>query len=229
MNAWTLERFESAAGAFNYTDKFTKHWAERTKHRAEVRLISRLLRRIPASDIAGFGLDLPCGQGRFFGLLSSVAPRVIEGDWSLNMLDAARRGISRCGAPATFIRASALALPFADGSIDLVFSVRLCHHLPQVEERLAYLREIMRVTGKWAIFTYLDAASLKNVLHRLKRRFCERRPKWTMTRSTVADVAREAGLCVRSSAPLSRLFSGQRYTLLQRRAETEAREIQARR
>jgi SAM-dependent methyltransferase len=219
VNTWTLDRFNSPAGAANYKAKFDEQWVERTRDHNEQRLVRRLLGALPKSDLTGLVLDLPCGYGRFFPALRNVAPRVIQGDWSHHMLKAAKRKLNGNGhihTPSGYVRATALSLPFADNAFGLVLSVRLCHHLPTQEERIQYFREALRVSGKWVVFTYLDRYSLKNVVHTWKRRIVEKRPKWTMGQEEVAGLAHEAGFQVAQSVPLSRLFSGQRYTVLRR-------------
>ena len=219
MNCWTLDRFSSPVGAANCRAKFDTKWVERIRDHNEQRLVRRLLGALPESDRTGLVLDLPCGFGRFFPALSDVAPRVIQGDWSPHMLQAARRRLNGNGhthTPSGYVRATALTLPFANNAFDLVLSVRFCHHLPTCEERNQYLGEILRVSGKWVVFTYLDTYSLKNILHTCKRRFSGRRPKWTMTAREVAEFARESGFHVVRSIALSRLFSGQQYVVLRR-------------
>lgn len=220
MKTWTLKRFNSPAGAANYRAKFDKLLVERIKDHNEQKLLRHLLGTLPKSDLTDIVLDLPCGYGRFFPALSELAPRVIQGDWSQYMLQAAQRELGGNGhihTPSGYVRASALALPFADNSFSLVLSVRLCHHLPTREERIQYLREILRVSRKWAVFTYLDKHSLKNIFHNWKRRFMEKRPKWTMGQDEVAELAKESGFQLVLSARLSYLFSGQRYNVLRAR------------
>ncbi len=219
MYAYTHNRFNSRAGAGNYAAKFNNHWVEQIKHRSELRLLQRLLSELPASDTAGFILDLPCGHGRFFPTLAATGRRVIECDFSQHMLDAARHELEGRADPVepfAFMRGSALALPFADAAFDLVVSVRLCHHLPTPEERSQYVREILRVTRKWAIFTYLDRCSFRNVVQSWKRRLMAKRPKSAMSQDEVARVAVASGFKISGAHALSRLFSGQRYTITQR-------------
>lgn len=219
MEKHILDRYNSAQGAASYSGKFEKHWTERFNNRREQQLVRRLLGQIPRTDLAGLALDMPCGYGRLYPLVREVAPRVVEGDWSFHLLHTARQylaGRNPDTAPQGFVRGTALALPFADAAFDLVLSVRLSHHISSHDERHRYVREVLRVSKKWVLFTYFDAQSLKNVLHDLKRRFIHKREKWTLNAEEIAALAAEAGFEVVSSVPLSRLFSGHHYVSLRR-------------
>ena len=219
MEKRILDRYNSPQGAVSYTGKFEKHWTERLNNRREQQLVRRLLGQMPEADLAGLALDMPCGYGRLYPLVREVVPRVVEGDWSFHLLRAARErldGGDGTGAPHGFVRGTALAFPFADGAFDLVLSVRLCHHISSRDERHAYIREVLRISRKWVLFTYFDAQSLKNVVHDFKRRFVAKREKWTLSAQEVAGLAGESGFEVVSSVPLSRLFSGHHYVSLRR-------------
>jgi UDP-N-acetylmuramoyl-L-alanyl-D-glutamate--2,6-diaminopimelate ligase len=82
-------------------------------------------------------LDVACGTGMFTGVLSGD---VVGLDQSEAMLELARANCPR----ARFVRGDALALPFEDGSFDLVFSGHLYSHLRR-NERERFLAEAARV------------------------------------------------------------------------------------
>jgi ubiquinone/menaquinone biosynthesis C-methylase UbiE len=86
-------------------------------------------------------LDLGCGTGRFSQILAAeFGARVVGLDPSAKMIDKARHKSSR--EAIVFGRASASALPLADGCVDLVFMSQIYHHLP---DRAAAARECSRV------------------------------------------------------------------------------------
>ena len=216
MDKKILERYNSQEGADSYRAKFHRSWSERINNRHEQRLLARLLNRLPAGTLET-ALDIPCGYGRLFPLLREVAPRIVESDYSVFMLENARRFHQASGQAAeAYVQNDALQLQFQDRSFDLVLSVRLCHHIRDHAERIRYLREITRVSRSWVIFTYADAATAKNMLREVKRRVSSKRPKWTLRRMEVEKVAKEAGFEVHTSVPLSRVFSLHRYVLLRR-------------
>lgn len=217
MDKKILERYNSPEGADSYAGKFDRRWTERINNWHERCLVNRLLKKMSKEAPISVALDLPCGYGRLYQLVEGISGKVVEGDWSFHMLSLARRqqhnqahGRMALG----FVRATALSLPFADRSFDLVLSVRLCHHISEYAERLEYIREIMRVTSQWAVFTYFDHNSIKNRLREMTRRFKKKRSKWTLSFRDIAALSEKAGFEVVCSVPLSRLFSGHRYVVL---------------
>jgi SAM-dependent methyltransferase len=219
MDKDILSRYNSPEGATDYSKKFQRHWTERVNNWNEQRLLQRLLRSASIDKIDGWALDLPCGYGRLYYILKDLGASVVEGDWSFPLLGAARafHADDRVSSPpAGYIRATALNLPFKNQTFELVLSVRLCHHIREHHERLQYLREIMRVSRQWLIFTYFDSRSVKNRTHDFRRQFNGKRSKWTLDYQEVKELGRSAGFEVVRSVWLSRFFSGHRYALLRR-------------
>jgi SAM-dependent methyltransferase len=225
MDKDILSRYNSPEGATDYTKKFERHWTERINNWNEQRLLQRLLRSASIGRLDGWALDLPCGYGRLYYILRDLGASVVEGDWSFHLLAAARllhADQRNSPLPAGYVRATALSLPFRDRTFELVLSVRLCHHIREHQERLQYLREIMRVSRKWLVFTYFDTAAIKNRAHEFRRRFNGKRSKWTLDSQEVKEVSRSAGFEVVQSIWMSRFFSGHRYVLLRRTVQRNA-------
>ena len=217
MDKDILDDYNSPEGAADYTGKFERHWLERINNAREQRLVRALLADLPESTLT---LDLPCGYGRMYPLLKSMSTHIVEGDWSYFMLRETQRRMARHEKPERplgYVRATAFTLPFPDRTFDLVFSVRLCHHIDEYDERIQYLHEILRISARSVVFTYFDTDSVKNRVHRFKRRFIPKRPKCTLARGDIEKIAEESGFEITRSLPLSRLFSGHRYTVLRRR------------
>ena len=220
MDKDILSRYNSPEGATDYTKKFQRHWTERVNNWNEQRLLQRLLQFASIGRLDGWALDLPCGYGRLYYILRDLGASVVEGDWSFHLLDAARRFHAdklNSPPPAGYVRATALSLPFRDRAFRMVLSVRLCHHIREHQERLQYLREVMRVSREWLVFTYFDTESIKNRTHEFRRRFNGKRSKWTLDSQEVKQVSQSAGFEVVRSIWMSRFFSGHRYMLLRRR------------
>jgi ubiquinone/menaquinone biosynthesis C-methylase UbiE len=80
------------------------------------------------ADGVSLVIDLGCGTGRFSELLAAhFAARVVAIEPSQKMLDQARQKLE--SGNVTLQRASAEALPLADGCADLVFMSMVYHHL----------------------------------------------------------------------------------------------------
>ena len=219
MDEKILARYNSAEGADDYLHKFERHWTERVNNWHEQRLIRSFLRSVSSVDPKGLALDLPCGYGRLYSIVRELGLPVVEGDWSFPLLTAARSiHTRRYGAAGSqdYLRATALALPFGDGAFEFVLSARLSHHIREHDQRLQHLREILRVSRRWVMFTYFDGRSVKNRFHELRRRFNGKRGKWTLTLEEVQKVGHAEGFELAKAAWISRFFSGHRYVLMQR-------------
>jgi ubiquinone/menaquinone biosynthesis C-methylase UbiE len=96
----------------------------------------------------GLVLDLPCGAGRFWPLLTEKAGRVIIGaDNSEAMLHTActmqPEEVVKRVRP---LQTSAFAIDLPDNSVDSIFSMRLLHHIGEARNRAVLLKEFHRVT-----------------------------------------------------------------------------------
>lgn len=217
MDEKILARYNSAEGTDDYLHKFERHWTERVNNWHEQRLIRRFLRPVSRADPKGLALDLPCGYGRLYPIVRELGIPVVEGDWSFPLLTTARGIHARRDGPGqaqNYVRATALALPFSGGAFEFVLSARLSHHIREHEQRLQHLRELLRISRKWVLFTYFDAGSVKNRMHEFGRRFNGKRAKWTLTFDEVQAVGRAEGFEVVQWAWISRFFSGHRYILM---------------
>lgn len=211
MDPRTLAHYKSPEGAASYNTKYEREWHKRFTTKREYRVIGECFRIAGPQDLV---LDLPCGCGRLCGALHPYARRHVEMDVSLEMLKFARENLSEW--KPGLAEASAFHIPLRDGAVDLAFSARLFHHVPDPKERTQYIRELCRVSRKWVIMTFFHTWSFKNVLRMIRRPFNRKRPKVTMTTEELREVARAAGYEVVTTIPLFRLASGHHYAVLRR-------------
>ncbi len=135
------------AQARRYFHKHRESLRRRLSHWQEERMIRRALKRAGDPKVV---LDLPCGAGRFWPLLSEDPTRVLlAGDYSGGMLAVARRFqppelLERFA----LVQTSAFHVALADDSVDGIVCIRLLHHIGEREDRLRLLRELRRVTRK---------------------------------------------------------------------------------
>lgn len=99
-------------------------------------------------------LDLPCGTGRFWDLLTEREDRrILVADNSQHMIDTGLRlrppEITRQIAESHCCSAFATGLP--DAAVESVFCFRLLHHIGKSEDRVRMLRELSRVAAKSVI------------------------------------------------------------------------------
>jgi ubiquinone/menaquinone biosynthesis C-methylase UbiE len=89
----------------------------------------------------GRGLDVGCGTGALAARLAAAGYAMTGADPSEGML-----AVLRSRAPAVAaVRASGVALPFDDGTFDVVLSVATMHHIADPADVRATLTEMVRV------------------------------------------------------------------------------------
>ncbi len=136
---------------------------ERERHRgyhafldaSEVETVADLVR---GADV----LEVGCGTGLILQRLVPLARRVAGVDLSGEMLRRAR------GRVPTVVQASALSLPFADGTFDVAVSFKVLAHVPDVRAAVAEMARVVRPGGHIALEFY-NRGSLRALVKRLKR------------------------------------------------------------
>lgn len=131
--------------------------------------VTMILRRIGAAGLGSelqvdgsAALDVGCGVGRATRALMRRFHRVAAVDFSPSMLVTAREHaltpapdgmpwVPTHWAP-SWIRATAQFLPFAPRSFDLVYSMLVLQHQSSAVSQLVAVREILRVTKRYAAF-----------------------------------------------------------------------------
>ena len=196
-------------GAESYSTKYDDEFHKRISQFFERRVIRKAVSMTGLTS--GRVLDCPCGAGRLSPLLRDIGAPLISADYSPTML-----GVFQTERGTPCFVGDAFNLPFEDQTFDLVFSARLSHHIGDDELRRNYVREILRISRKWVIMTIFDTRSLKNRLRQLRSTFSKKRPKSTLTREQVAELAAAAGYTLRGALPLSRLASGHIFYVLER-------------
>lgn len=207
------------AGVRTYEQRRYRGADQRIVHAREVKLIGKMLDRagFPARRKgAGWtrktplALDLPCGFGRFTRMLRDRGFDAVSADLSVEM---ARRAAENAGAfpkeeaeaerrfPS--LAADAGRLPFSPGVFDLVFSIRLFHHVHAPEDRLAVLREFRRAAAGYALVSFYRVNGLHVLQRRLRRLFGKSRTNIKMVEPGVFEKdAAAAGFEVVRVAPL---------------------------
>ena len=93
-------------------------------------------------------LDVGCGNGNLFSLLSEKKYELYGIDFSENMIDEAKRN---CKREATFTVADAEKLPFDDNAFDIVVCNASFHHYIHPDAVLKEMRRVLRPGGKLII------------------------------------------------------------------------------
>jgi ubiquinone/menaquinone biosynthesis C-methylase UbiE len=211
MEKHVIDRYKSYEGAASFNTKYDREWHKRVCTRREYKVITKCFQITGPVDSI---LDFPSGAGRLFRAYHPHGRRFIAMDLSLEMLKFARQNLAEW--KPLLSTGSAFRMPLKDGCVDVAFSARLFHHVPDKEERHQYIRELLRVSRKFVVITFFHTWSLKNILRMIRRPFNKKKPKVTMTTDELRTIAREQGWEVVKTIPLSRIASGHHYAVLRR-------------
>lgn len=103
-------------------------------------------------DVAGLDvLDAACGTGRYALRLAEAGARVSGIDTTEEMLAHARRKAAEGGLALDLRHADLDALPFEDGSFDLVLSALALCHIPDLGPAMAEFARVLRPGGRVVI------------------------------------------------------------------------------
>lgn len=147
-----LDRWSSRPSGNSY-------WGERAKRYESIRIsqgswsaeqhgVARALRGL--KDL-GSVLDAPVGTGRFFEYYQNAGLSVTGLDVSEDMLEQCRQRAAVLNFPVTLVRGQAMAMNFPDASFDLAVCFRFLHSIISLGEARDVLRELARVTRKYAL------------------------------------------------------------------------------
>jgi ubiquinone/menaquinone biosynthesis C-methylase UbiE len=110
------------------------------------------LRKVLGAEPTGIGDALEIGAGTgYFSLnlaLAGAVRRVTCTDISPGMLDVLEGNARRLGIDVRTAACDAAALPFEDGSFDLVLGHAVLHHLPDLDAAFAEFRRVLRPGGR---------------------------------------------------------------------------------
>lgn len=120
-------------------------------------------------------LDLCCGTGDLtFALERAAGPKtmILGSDFSQPMLQLAQKKARGASRRSSFLAADALALPFADGSVDVVTSAFGFRNLANYERGLQEIARVLRPRGQVGILEFAEPRG--KVLGPLYRFYFER-------------------------------------------------------
>jgi SAM-dependent methyltransferase len=181
----------------------------------ERRILKKILHRVKVKT--PMALDIPCGYGRFSGLLLSHSFFLISSDLSFHMVERALEKKSTSDNICGVVADAEAGLPFQSRIFSLLLSMRFFHHIHESKSRGAILRELHRVASDWVIVSFYQ----KNILHFLQRKFRKKmRGKKRDIKMNVRDEfqkqAELAGFDVIEIFPLFRGIHAQHVALLRK-------------
>jgi ubiquinone/menaquinone biosynthesis C-methylase UbiE len=119
----------------------------------------------------GVALDGGCGTGVCSAALSAVAQRVVSLDISEDSLRVGEKIIQELSLDnVNFVEGSLVAIPFFDGTFDLVFSWGAIHHTSHPVQALDELCRVLKTKGVLILAVYLKTHL--TWLHEVVRKMC---------------------------------------------------------
>jgi SAM-dependent methyltransferase len=105
---------------------------------------------LAAAELAGFGrvLDIGCGDGQISRLVAGAGSFVAGVDPTWNQI---RVAAERAGG-ATYVRAGAAELPFADGSFDAAVACLVFEHIDDARGAIDEVARVVRPGGRFCFF-----------------------------------------------------------------------------
>jgi SAM-dependent methyltransferase len=130
-----------------YYERFDQNLLEK-RPRVEFLIRRAFARLFP--DKVGNLLDVGCGTGFYFPLLSEHAANITGVDVCAPMLDVARALIQEKGIANCQVReCSALQLPFETETMDVVLSWDFLHHVADVPRAIAEICRVLKPGGRY--------------------------------------------------------------------------------
>ncbi len=145
--------------SIRYYDRYSKAYDSRSPYHYMLESIEK--NAISECLSGGITLDLGCGTGRFFDILS-IYGTVIGLDFSKGMIKKARE---RKKNNIHLIRASATNLPFKNGIFDNVVSFKTIPHM----EPASVLKEIGRISKKNILLEFYNTLSFRKATYKFSK------------------------------------------------------------
>ena len=103
-------------------------------------------------------VDIPCGSGRFIHIFKDI-DKVYGFDYNPHMVEEARKRNDHKNA--AFDVGDIKNIPLEDEGVDIVFSMRLLHHVEEPDIRKNILAELKRVAKHWIALSFYRSDSWK--------------------------------------------------------------------
>lgn len=155
-----MDRFNRWAGTYD------RHWLQRIVFDP----VQRTVLQLAEEEIAQprMILDVGCGTGKLLRSASLRFPgaKLVGVDAAIEMVKQAQS--STPNGKIQFQQATAEALPFTDGSFDLVFSTMTFHHWHRQERGAAEVARVLTLEGRWLLAEFVPSGFMKSVRRLLR-------------------------------------------------------------
>lgn len=142
----------------SYFDKHASTWGSDRRNRRTIHIYEQLRERMPSS---GSALEIGCGNGFLASLLSRHLRHIDCIDASNEMRRAAQETLQAAGVQNVDIHEEAY-LSFANKKYDLIYSLSVFHHIPDVGQELRLLHSLLKDEG---VFYLMDLGPVPRAFH----------------------------------------------------------------
>ena len=132
-----------------FEDRFSGFYGQ-YHYQKEIKIVKKIFDKIKTNSII---LDIPCGNGRWWKVLSKKSKKIIACDISPGMLKFASKKKNKFKSKIILKKSDAESLPMRDKTVDYSFCFALTKHLPR-NVQFKVLRELNRVSKKGIICTF---------------------------------------------------------------------------
>ncbi len=207
MNYGAKEDYQSSESAETYEQRsMYAGFVGRRRVKMETTVIGRIADRI---DSGSRLLDCPCGNGRWFELLSKNLSSLRGIDVSTGMVEYAARRKLPAGVSLEVSLGDAERLPLDQGAVDYVFSYALMKHIP-VQLQFSILKEFARVSGKGVFCSFAVLTPMSYAFWRRKKAT----ESYPVIREELDNMAAHAGLRLTEVVKVSQPVVGLEYFAL---------------
>jgi ubiquinone/menaquinone biosynthesis C-methylase UbiE len=206
----TRRRFRLQDVAENYENRRFGTWKGKFLKSREETIVRAMLDTIGGKKKM---IDIPCGTGRFSGVLKEYADWLAGADFSEAMLQQSRKR----GEYSELRQCEIEKMPYPDACFDVVVCFRFIHHLSK-QDRLKVFAEVWRVTKGHFIFSFNSRHSLAYVKGLiLKKRYYS---------ETMREIQSELEkfFLVRGISRVLPLVAGETVVFCEKREDAESRQ-----
>lgn len=98
--------------------------------------------------------EVGCGNGYLLSRYAEHGAIVTGVDLTERAVELSRRRFELYGLPGTFVQGNAEQLPLRDGSFDLVLSMGVLHHVPDIHRAVSEIRRVVEPGGTFLMMVY---------------------------------------------------------------------------
>ncbi len=217
LGSYALNRYQTEGGASAYAGKFERSRSRRRTSRREYGILDTFLKHIESPQ--GSLLNIACGAGRFHELLCPENRKeVTYADFSSEMLEESRQKMLSLGCDHIDFRRCDATKDEAIPGFELVFNIRMLHHMKTLELQNSSLDFLCGSSAKWLIFTCASTSTFKGwCRNRRTQMGLRKRGEILLDMSDLEQRLSDRGFEICKRAFVDRLFSSQTWILAQRK------------